>query len=145
IDQYHNAYMEFMHEVFDHPNLLDKITQGLSKEERHLVHLELLIMEQVEDWEIDIGKYDQESMWTKMKRMVVDLPNGKTTTIAMSQEPVKRYWFGMCPISSILGNMKLCSGCRVVGYIGQEEQKEDWPKHKVLCKALTKLRYCGGF
>ncbi|CAB4069126.1 unnamed protein product [Lepeophtheirus salmonis] len=72
--------------------------------------------------------------------MVVDLPNGKTTTIAMSQEPQKRYWFGMCPISSTLGNMKWCSGCKIVGYIGKEEQKEDWSNHKSLCKVLTTLR-----
>lgn len=28
----------------------------------------------------------------------------------------------------------------MVGYIGKEEQKEDWPKHKTLCKILKSLR-----
>ena len=33
-----------------------------------------------------------------------------------------RYWFGMCAVTSKIGNVKLCAGCKVVGYIGKEEQ-----------------------
>ena len=68
--------------------------------------------------------------------MVVCLPDGKTKTIAISQDIQKRYWFGICPVSSKIGNLKMCGGCKMVGYVGREEQKEHWPKHKPLCKIL---------
>ena len=28
----------------------------------------------------------------------------------------------MCAVTSKIGNVKLCAGCKVVGYIGKEEQ-----------------------
>ena len=68
--------------------------------------------------------------------MVLSLPDGKTKTIALSQDVARRYWFGICPVSSKLGNLKMCGGCKWVGYVGKEEQKEHWPKHKQLCKIL---------
>ncbi len=43
------------------------------------------IMEQVADWEVGTGRADQESNWTKQKKMVVCLPDGKTKTIGISQ------------------------------------------------------------
>ena len=44
------------------------------------------IMEQVADWEVGTGRTpDQESNWTKSKKMVVSLPDGKTKTIGISQ------------------------------------------------------------
>ena len=72
--------------------------------------------------------------------MVVNLPNGSTRTLGIEQEAHKRYFFGVCPVTSKIGNLKTCAGCKVVGYIGKEEQKEDWPKHKALCKILKKAR-----
>jgi hypothetical protein len=30
----------------------------------------------------------------------------------------------------------MCSGCKLVGYFGKEEQKTDWPEHKTVCKAV---------
>ena len=42
-------------------------------------------MEQVADWEVGTGRADQESTWTKAKKMVVCLPDGKTKTIGISQ------------------------------------------------------------
>ena len=74
--------------------------------------------------------------------MVVSLPDGKTKTIAISQDTAggKRYWFGICPVSSKIGNLKMCGGCKMVGYVGKEEQKEDWPKHKQLCKILQSFQ-----
>jgi hypothetical protein len=42
-------------------------------------------MEQVADWEVGTGRSDQESTWTKSKKMVVCLPDGKTRTIGISQ------------------------------------------------------------
>jgi hypothetical protein len=71
---------------------------------------------------------------------VVHLPNGGTKTLSISQEPGKRYWFSMCSVTSKIGNIKLCAGCKVVGYIGKEEQKEDWTNHKKLCKVLQEAR-----
>ena len=72
--------------------------------------------------------------------LVVTLPNGSTRTLSVSQKPERRYWFNMCAVTSKIGGVKLCAGCKVVGYIGKEEQKEDWPKHKELCKVLKKAR-----
>ncbi len=46
----------------------------------------------------------------------------------------------MCPVSSKIGNVKLCAGCKVIGYIGKDEQKEDWSSHKKLCKVLQEAR-----
>ena len=40
------------------------MVQPLSVEERNLVDLELMIMEQVSDWELDIGKVEAESSKT---------------------------------------------------------------------------------
>ena len=68
--------------------------------------------------------------------MVLSLPDGKTKTVAISQAVSKRYWFGICPVSSKIGNLKMCGGCQWVGYVGKEEQKEHWPCHKQLCKIL---------
>jgi len=34
----------------------------------------------------------------------------------------------------------MCGGCKTVGYIGKEEQKDHWPEHKKLCKALCSIR-----
>ena len=65
---------------------------------------------------------EQESGWDKPRRLVVTLPNGTTKTIGISQGSSKRYWFGICPISFKIGNLKMCGGCQVVGYVGKEEQ-----------------------
>ena len=61
IDANHDAYMDFMNQCLENPELLSKATHGLSLEEKHLIYLELMIMEQVEDWEIGVGKTEQES------------------------------------------------------------------------------------
>ena len=53
--------MDFMNQCLESPDLLDRATQGISIEEKHLIYLELMIMEQVEDWEMDVGKTEQES------------------------------------------------------------------------------------
>lgn len=53
--------MDFMNQCLENQELLDRLTDGLELEEKHLVHLELMIMEQVEDWEMDIGKISQDS------------------------------------------------------------------------------------
>ena len=105
--------------------------QPLKKEERNLIDLELMIMEQVQDWEMDIGKVEAESDWDKVQDMVVTLPNDTTQTIRISAEPQKRSWFGLCPVSMKIGNLKMCGGCKMVGYFSKEEQKADWPEHKV--------------
>ena len=47
-----------------------------------------------------------------------------------------RSWFGLCPVSLKIGSLKMCSGCKLVGYFGKEEQKTDWPEHKTVCKAV---------
>ena len=105
---------------------------------------------------------EQESGWDKPRRLVVTLPNGTTKTIGISQGSSKRYWFGICPISFKIGNLKMCGGCQVVGYVGKEEQvrsrvgilldtfflifstiflqTQDWPTHKKLCTILKSLR-----
>ena len=66
--------------------------------------------------------------WEQGKRLVVTLPNGTTKTVGISQGAQKRYWFGICPISSKIGNLKMCSCCKIVGYVGKEEQVKivDW-------------------
>ena len=55
IDKNHDSYMEFMEQTLDKPDLLAQVTQGLKLQEKHLVYLELMIMEQVADWEIGTG------------------------------------------------------------------------------------------
>ena len=44
-----------MEQTLDKPDLLAQVTQGLKLQEKHLVYLELMIMEQVADWEIGTG------------------------------------------------------------------------------------------
>ena len=69
------------------------------------------------------GRMEKEGPgWDQTKRLVVTLPNGTTKTVGISQGAQKRYWFGVCPISSKIGNLKMCSGCKMVGYVGREEQ-----------------------
>jgi len=36
-------------------------------------------------------------------------------------------------------SMKFCSGCKLIQYCCQEHQKQDWPKHKDICKCVQKL------
>merc|ERR1719431_1384947 len=47
-----------------------------------------------------------------------------------------RSWFGFCPISMKIGSLKMCGGCKLVGYFGKEDQKEDWSAHKEICKTI---------
>ena len=56
IDRNHDAYMRFMAQTLNSPDLKNRICRPLKKEERNLVDLELMIMEQVQDWELDVGK-----------------------------------------------------------------------------------------
>ena len=53
--------MEFMEQALESPDLLKQLTEGIPIREKHLVHLELMIMEQVQDWEVGTGKIDQGS------------------------------------------------------------------------------------
>ena len=53
--------MDFMNQCLENSDLLAKATSGISVEEKHLIYLELMIMEQVEDWEVGVGKTEQES------------------------------------------------------------------------------------
>ena len=48
--------MDFMNQCLESPDLLERATAGIEIEEKHLIYLELMIMEQVEDWEMDVGK-----------------------------------------------------------------------------------------
>ncbi len=50
--------MEFIEQTMDSPSLMDRVVSGLTKEEKHLVQLELMIMEQVADWEV--GKKEEQ-------------------------------------------------------------------------------------
>jgi len=38
-----------------------------------------------------------------------------------------------------IGSLKMCGGCKMVGYFGKDEQKKDWTNHKQICKAVTNL------
>ena len=96
-------------------------------------------MEQVQDWELDIGKTEAESEWDRVQDMVVTLPNDQTKTIRISAETQKRSWFGLCPNSLKIGSLKMCGGCKMVGYFGKDEQKADWPEHKVGQSPLSPL------
>ena len=58
--------MEFMQQCLDKPDLMEKVVKPLSLEEKHLVHLELMIMEQVADWELDSGKNEYGSRMSKL-------------------------------------------------------------------------------
>ena len=53
--------MDFMNQCLESPDLLSKATSGITVEEKHLIYIELMIMEQVEDWEVGVGKTEQES------------------------------------------------------------------------------------
>ncbi len=57
--------MEFIEQVLETPDLMTSLVTGLTVEEKHLVHLELMIMEQVADWELDIGKVEANSSGTR--------------------------------------------------------------------------------
>ncbi len=59
---------------------------------------------------------------------MVNLPDGKTKTIGISQGSTKRFWFGVCPVSSKIGNLKMCGACKMVGYVGKEEQVKHFPR-----------------
>jgi len=137
IDRNHDAYMRFLQQTLNSPDLKNRITKPMKLQERHLVDLELMIMEQVADWELDVGKAEPESDWDKIQDLVITLPNDTTQTIRISAEPQRRSWFGFCPISMKIGSLKMCGGCKLVGYFGKEDQKEDWAAHKEICKTIT--------
>ncbi|XP_023331908.1 uncharacterized protein LOC111704027 [Eurytemora carolleeae] len=139
IDKNHDAYMRFMQQALNSPDLKMRIGKPLRPEERNLIDLELMIMEQVADWELDVGKVEPESNWEKVQDLVVTLPNDSTQTIRISAEPQRRSWFGFCPVSMKIGSLKMCGGCKMVGYFGKDEQKKDWTNHKQICKAVTNL------
>jgi len=124
IDRHHDAYMEFMEQCLDKQDLLAQVGQGLRTEEKHLIYLELMIMEQVADWEVGTGRMEQESGWDKPKKLVVTLPNGTTKTVGISQGAQKRYWFGICPISNKIGNLKMCGGCKWLVMLEKRNKKK---------------------
>merc|ERR1712223_164096 len=99
IDRNHDAYMRFMGTTLNSMDLKNKICKTLKTEERNLVDLELMIMEQVQDWELDVGKTTAESNWDKVQDMIVTLPDDTTSTIRITAEPQRRSWFGLCPVS----------------------------------------------
>uniref|UniRef100_A0A1Q3EWX6 MYND-type domain-containing protein n=1 Tax=Culex tarsalis TaxID=7177 RepID=A0A1Q3EWX6_CULTA len=35
--------------------------------------------------------------------------------------------------------LRYCKGCRLIGYCGEQHQKEDWKHHKDFCRAVTKI------
>jgi len=49
IDRNHDAYMRFMQQTINSPDLKNKINKPLRPPERNLLDLELMIMEQVQD------------------------------------------------------------------------------------------------
>merc|ERR1711963_1083983 len=108
IDKYHDSYMRFLTQTLNSPDLKNRIGKPLKKEERNLIDLEL-----------DIGKVEAESEWDKVQDMVVTLPNDQTKTIRISAETQKRSWFGLCPVSLKIGSLKMCGGCKMVGYFGK--------------------------
>ena len=81
IDKNHDSYMRFLTQTLNSPDLKNRIGKPLRKEEKNLIDLELMIMEQVQDWEMDIGKVEAESDWDKIQDLVVTLPNDTTKTI----------------------------------------------------------------
>merc|ERR1712004_267940 len=139
IDRNHDAYMRFMGTTLNSMDLKNKICKTLKTEERNLVDLELMIMEQVQDWELDVGKTTAESNWDKVQDMIVTLPDDTTSTIRITAEPQRRSWFGLCPVSMKIGSLKMCGGCKLVGYFSREDQKADWNYHKDFCKAVCGL------
>merc|ERR1719270_3296822 len=80
--------MRFMGTTLNSMDLKNKICKTLKTEERNLVDLELMIMEQVQDWELDVGK--------------------TTAAIRITAEPQRRSWFGLCPVSMKIGSLKMC-------------------------------------
>ena len=117
IDRNHDAYMRFMCKTLESTDLKSKICKPMKPEEQHLVDLELMIMEQVQDWELDVGKATPESDWDKVQDMIVTLPDETTSTIRISAETQKRSWFGFCPVSMKIGSLKMCGGCKLVSCI----------------------------
>lgn len=35
--------------------------------------------------------------------------------------------------------LRYCKGCRLIGYCGEQHQKDDWKHHKDFCRAVTKI------
>lgn len=35
--------------------------------------------------------------------------------------------------------LRYCKGCRLIGYCGEQHQKEDWKHHKDFCRSVTKI------
>ncbi|XP_019529508.3 uncharacterized protein LOC109401411 [Aedes albopictus] len=35
--------------------------------------------------------------------------------------------------------VRFCKGCRLIGYCGEQHQKDDWKSHKDFCRAVTKI------
>lgn len=35
--------------------------------------------------------------------------------------------------------LRYCKGCRLIGYCGEQHQKEDWKHHKDFCRVVTKV------
>jgi hypothetical protein len=57
-----------------------------------------------------------------------------------SKPAIDRFFFGLCPVSLKIGDdLKVCSGCRSIGYAGREEQKTDWKRHKAVCKVMQSM------
>ena len=51
---------------------------------------------------------------------------------------MKPFWADgrKCIICMSEENLHLCSKCRSVNYCCKEHQKQDWPYHKTICKAV---------
>ena len=47
IDANHDSYMEFTEQTLESPDLMSRLVQDMTTHEKHLVELELMIIEQV--------------------------------------------------------------------------------------------------
>jgi hypothetical protein len=79
-----------------------------------------------------------------MERSIEMLRQGRAEQCAAAAAAAAARGLRTCALSSCgareahVSHFKLCSACKTVAYYSREHQAEDWPAHKLACKASRK-------
>lgn len=119
----------FSYDYFLSPLAMGKLIKGVSSSNPHFDnHVSMFLLELDYVWQLhlDNSKFvfaDAEST----SRVLLEKVDGVLLLDTM---------FGKKVYGVKRGAGKRCAGCKIARYMSEDQQKEDWPTHRVFCKLV---------